>query len=93
MAGVLSLGGLALAVLPRPLEGDLEDARERALASRAAAAGVEPAARAPALEDSSARPSSPDILWWPPRLLPECVGSSGVRSGPQPRPALGGPAD
>lgn len=31
MASVLSLGGRVQAFLPRPLEGDLEDARERAL--------------------------------------------------------------
>lgn len=33
LAAALSLGGPALAVLLRPLEGDLEDARERALSS------------------------------------------------------------
>lgn len=33
LAVVLSLGGPALAVLLRPLEGDVEDARERALSS------------------------------------------------------------
>lgn len=56
--GVLSRGGLAQAVLPRPLEGDLEDTRERALASCAAATRAEHlAARAAEPGDSGAKPS------------------------------------
>lgn len=56
LAAVLSLGSPAQAALPRPLEGDLEDARERARSPCATAAGAEAAARAPARK-TGARPS------------------------------------
>lgn len=55
LAAVLSLGSPAQAVLPRPLEGDLEDARERALSPSAAAARAGTAARAPARKTGSRR--------------------------------------
>ena len=83
LAGVLSLGGRAQAVIPRPAEGDLEDTRERALASSAAEARAEPpAARASAPEPTGASTSCPAVVGWPPRLLSELVGSSGARGGP-----------